>query len=86
MKIVKYPSLLNKKARIFATLNRQDLMVVGGVFFCLSPLKLGGITSLIIITLNLLVFKFVTARLAKGFIHTSRSNKLAWYQELGRMR
>ncbi len=50
MKNSTYPDLLNKRARIFASLNRVDLIVLGCSYLVLAKI---GISSLIILLISL---------------------------------
>ena len=80
-----FPTLLNRKAKIFAGLNRSDLMVVGGCYLVLSWLRVSGITALVINALVLFSFKIITRKLPKGFFREINASKaLKWSYKLGR--
>lgn len=85
MNSVTYPNLLERKARVFATLNRNDLMFVGGMFMLFSLFKLNGIITLSFIAVSLWSFKFISSKLPKGFIQEVRQKELLWYSEFGRV-
>jgi len=86
MKNITYPSLLSKKARIFAGFKRADLIVIGISFITLSSFKLNGIISLSLMLIILFIFKFISSRIPKGFFYELPENLyLDWYKDLGRV-
>jgi hypothetical protein len=79
-----YPALLNKRARILASLNRTDLIVVGTNYLVLSQLKISAIKILIISGVLLVVTKVLTRRLEKGFLENIFSRRIIkWHQKIG---
>lgn len=79
-----YPALLNKRARILASLNRTDLIVVGTNYLILSQLKISAIKILIISGVLLVVTKVLTRRLEKGFFENIFSKRIInWHQKIG---
>ena len=79
-----YPSLLNKKARIFASLNRMELIILASTYLFLSYLKIGGILALIINIFILTTIKFLKSRFERGFIELIFSKTLyLWQGKLG---
>jgi hypothetical protein len=79
-----YPALLNKRARILASLNRTDLIVVGTNYLILSQLKISAITILIISGILLVVTKILTRKLEKGFVENIFSRRIInWHQKIG---
>jgi hypothetical protein len=84
MKDSSYPALLNKRARILASLNRTDLIVLGCNYLIMSNLKISG-WKIICISLGLLIItKFITSRLEKGFFETLFTKRIVkWSYKLG---
>jgi len=84
MKDSSYPALLNKRARILASLNRTDLIVLGCNYLIMSNLKISG-WKIICISLGLLVVtKLVTGRLEKGFFENLLSKRIIeWNYKIG---
>jgi len=79
-----YPALLNKRARILASLNRTDLIVVGTNYLILSQLKISAITIFIISGILLVVTKILTRKLEKGFVENIFSRRIInWHQKIG---
>ncbi len=70
MKKSSYPALLNKRARILASLNRTDLLVLGCNYLIMSNLKISGWKIICISLVVLIITKFITSRLEKGFFET----------------
>ena len=84
MKNSSYPALLNKRARILASLNRTDLIVVGTNYLILSQLKISAIKILIISGVLLVVTKILTRKLEKGFVENIFSRRIInWHQKIG---
>ena len=84
MKNSSYPALLNKRARILASLNRTDLIVVGTNYLILSQLKISAIKILIISGVLLVVTKILTRKLEKGFFENIFSRRITnWHQKIG---
>lgn len=84
MKNSSYPALLNKRARILASLNRTDLIVVGTNYLILSQLKISAIKVLIISGVLLVVTKILTRKLEKGFVENIFSRRIInWHQKIG---
>ena len=74
-----FPTLLNKRAKILAGLNRTDMMFLGGGYLLLSIFKVSGITGLILNALVLLVVKLVSRKLPRGFVKELMApQKLEW--------
>jgi hypothetical protein len=83
MRIITYPSLLRKKARIFANFNRADLIVIGISFMTLSYLRFNGLISLSLMLVILFLFKAITSRVPRGFFLSIRGDRyLKWHQSL----
>lgn len=79
-----FPTLLNQRATMLASLTRIDLLVVGSTYLILSWMKVSGLYSLAIISLILLCLKFVSKKLKQGFFaHLSDDKKLSWQFKLG---
>jgi len=79
-----FPTLLNQKATMLASLTRVDLLVVGSNYLILSWMKVSGLYSLAIIALILVSIKFVGKRLKQGFFaHLNDEKKLSWQFKLG---
>lgn len=79
-----FPTLLNQKATMLASLTRVDLLVVGSSYLILSWMKVSGLYSLSIIALILVSLKFVRKRLKQGFFaHLNDEKKLFWQFKLG---
>lgn len=77
-----YPGLLNKKARVLLSLNRQDLVFSGSVFLILSLLKLNGAVSLMVNLALLIGFKILSSRLSRGFFSLLNRRTLFKWQIL----
>ena len=74
-----YPTLLNKRARIFANLKRAELLMMGFSYLILSALKVSGIKILLISVGVLVITKLVTARTPRGYFTNLKSKKnLDW--------
>ncbi len=74
-----YPTLLNKKATMLASLTRIDLTVVGGCYLVLSRLKISGLYSLVIILLILSLMRFIRKYIKVGYLkHIADSRRLCW--------
>ncbi len=84
MKNSSYPALLNKRARILASLNRTDLIVLGLNYLIMSNMKISG-WKIICISLGLLVItKFVTSKLEKGFFEGLFTRRIVkWSYKIG---
>lgn len=84
---ITYPTLLNKRARIFASLNRVDLIVLGLTYLVLSKLDYSGIEILLISLVFLMMNKFLMSRLERSFFKgLSRSKVIDWSGALGRLK
>ena len=78
-----FPTLLNKRAKLFASMNRSDLMVTGAGYLVLSWTRISGITGLIIIGCSLFIFKLATRYFPKGFLKEINCEKvLKWCYKL----
>lgn len=74
-----FPTLLNKRAKILAGLNRTDLAFLGGGYLLLSFFKVSGITGLIFNAIVLLIVKLVTNKLPRGFFREINApEELKW--------
>ncbi len=79
-----FPTLLNQKATMLASLTRVDLLVVGSSYLILSWMKVPGLYSLGMIALILVCLKFIGKRLKQGFFaHLMDDKKLSWQFKLG---
>lgn len=79
-----FPTLLNQKATMLASLTRVDLLVVGSSYLILSWMKVSGLYSLAMIALILVCLKFGSKRLKKGFFaYLNDDKKLSWQFKLG---
>ena len=79
-----FPTLLNQRATILASLTRVDLLVVGSSYLILSWMRVSGLYSLAIIAFILVSLKFVSKRLKQGFFaHLNDEKKLSWQFKLG---
>ncbi|WP_127718277.1 hypothetical protein [Halobacteriovorax sp. HLS] len=76
MKNSVYPALLNKRARIFASLNRQDLIILGCNYLILSKMGVSGIQTLLISVLVLAVSKIFQGRVELGFFRNIFSRRI----------
>lgn len=82
-----YPTLLNTRARIFASLNRIDLIVLGITYLVFSKLDYSGIEILLISLVFLLINKFLMSRLERSFLKgLSRTNVIDWSGAIGRLK
>jgi len=79
-----YPTLLNKRARILANLNRAELALLASVYLILSYLGVGGIPALLINIVILVFIKVISTRLSSGFMeHFTSPKQLNWSMALG---
>jgi hypothetical protein len=79
-----YPALLNRRARIFASLNRVELMTLAITYLFLSAIKVGGIKAILINLVVLVVMKVLNSKMPKGFLKNFRSKStLDWSGKLG---
>ncbi|HLE12832.1 MAG: hypothetical protein A2504_00355 [Bdellovibrionales bacterium RIFOXYD12_FULL_39_22] len=62
-----FPTLLNRRARLFAGMRRSDLMVIGVGYIVLSWLHVAGISGLVINAILLFLFKIANSYLPRGF-------------------
>jgi hypothetical protein len=76
MKNSVYPTLLNRRARIFASLNRQDLIILGANYLILSKLGASSLLTLVISAGLLVVSKFIQGRVELGFFKNLFSNRI----------
>ena len=80
-----YPALLNRRARIFASLNRSDLVVLGLSYLVLTKLGLSGVMILLVSIIILLTHKLLMNRLRRGFFKgLSRTRVIDWTGVIGR--
>lgn len=78
-----FPTLLNQKATMLASLTRVDLLVVGSSYLILSWMRVSGLYSLAMIALILVSLKFIGKRLKHGFFaHLNDDKKLSWQFKL----
>ena len=83
----RYPALLNKRARIFASLNRSDLLVLGISYLALTRIGLSGVKILLLSIMILFVNKLIVSRLQKNFIKgISRTRVIDWSGAIGRLK
>ena len=79
-----YPALLNRRARIFASLNRAELTTLAIIYMILSSLKVGGVTSILVNLCVLVLMKILKARTPRGFFAKLRSpSSFKWRGKLG---
>jgi hypothetical protein len=84
MKNSSYPALLNKRARILASLNRTDLIIVGSNYLILSQLKVSGVSILILSMLLLMICKYLTTRIEKAFLcNVFNKRNVDWHSKIG---
>ncbi len=87
MKNSTYPSLLNKRARIFASLNRIDLIVLGTSYLVMAKI---GISSLIIMLISIGILgisKVIQNNIEPRFFENILSKRIInWSNSLGEMR
>lgn len=82
-----YPALLNKRARIFASLNRSDLLVLGISYLVLTRIGLSGVKILLLSIVILFINKLIVSRLQKNFIKgISRTRVIDWSGAIGRLK
>lgn len=82
-----YPALLNKRARIFASLNRSDLLVLGISYLALTRIGLSGVKILLSSIVILFINKVIVSRLQKNFIKgISRTRVIDWSGAIGRLK
>ena len=80
-----FPTLLNKRARIFANLNRIELAVMAIIYLGFSAIKVSGLLTLTVNVLILILMKFVSSRTQRGFFRGLRSsNEFQWHGKLKR--
>lgn len=82
-----YPALLNRRARIFASLNRVDLIVLGITYLILTKLEYSGIGILLQSILILMINKTIMKKLERGFFRgLSRTKIIDWSGVIGRFK
>ncbi len=82
-----YPTLLNKRARIFASLNRVDLIILGITYLVFSNLNYSGIEILLISLFFLIINKYFMSRLERRFLKgLSRTKVIDWSGAIGRLK
>lgn len=87
MKNSSYPALLNKRARILASLNRTDLIIVGSNYLFLSQLKVSGVKILILSMLLLIISKYLATRIEKAFLCNVFNKRVVdWHSKIGGLR
>jgi hypothetical protein len=86
MKEIRYPTFLEARPKILLGLNRTDLVLAGGLYLCISYLKIGGIQGLALLAGTLVVFKFVSGLLPPAFFQLWTKNKHTydWTHQLKR--
>ena len=81
-----YPALLNKRARIFVTLNRADLVLLGLNFLICSKLGLSTVWIMSLCLVQLIANKFIEQNVEKGFFKNLLTKRhIDWKQEVGRI-
>ena len=87
MRNTTYPTLLNKRARIFASLNRVDLIILGVTYLVFSKLDYSGIEILLVSLFFLIINKYLMSRLERGFLKgLSRTKVIDWSGAIGRLK
>ncbi len=87
MKNSSYPALLNKRARILASLNRTDLIVLGLNYLIMSNLKISGWKIMCISLALLIITKLITTRLEKGFFEALFTKRIIkWNYKIGELK
>lgn len=87
MRNTTYPTLLNKRARIFASLNRVDLITLGITYLVVSKLDYSGIEILLISLFFLIINKYLMSRLERSFLKgLSRTKVIDWSGAIGRLK
>lgn len=87
MRNTTYPTLLNKRARIFASLNRVDLITLGITYLVVSKLDYSGIEILLVSLFFLIINKYLMSRLERGFLKgLSRTKVIDWSGAIGRLK
>ncbi len=82
-----YPALLNKRARIFASLNRSDLLVLGFSYLALTRLGLSGLKILLFSIIILFINKLILSNLQRNFFKgISRTRVIDWTGAIGRLK
>jgi len=82
-----FPTLLNKKAKIFMSLNRLDLSIIGGSLLAASLFRISGLKALLLCLVGLILNKLIQKRLPRGFFYHIRFIKtLKWHYKLGGIR
>ena len=79
-----YPSLLDRKARIFASFNRAELTTLACIYLFLSLLKVSGLLILLVSIISLALMKYLSLKLQRGFFkHLFSKDELKWSYKLG---
>ena len=79
----KYPALLNKRARIFANLNRAELTTMALSYLLLSTLGISGVKAIGINIVILIVMKYFLAKTPRGyFSYFNEKKEFNWSGEI----
>lgn len=79
----KYPTLLNKRARILANLNRMELVILSIIYLSLSMMKVDGVKIILVNVIVLILVKYFNSRTPRGFFKLIYGEKdFNWSGEL----
>ena len=79
-----YPALLNRRARIFASLNRAQLVILATIYLAFSAFGVGGMKVLLVNLSILIVMQVVEAKTRKGFFsHLNSASSYKWHRSMG---
>ena len=79
-----YPALLSRRARIFASLNRAQLVILASIYLTFSAFGVGGMKVLLINLLILILMKVIEAKTHKGFFSNLNSASCyRWHKSIG---
>ena len=87
MQDLSFPTLLNKKAQILMSLNRMDLIILGGCLLFTSITRIDGLWALSIAVSAVVISKLFQRKMPRGFLnHLRVISYFKWSYKLGGLR
>ncbi len=78
-----FPTLLNRRAKVLAGLNRTELSIMGAVYLLLSWLHVAGVVALLLDVVVLLIYKWSQRKLPRRFMQELGASKIfSWWNKL----
>jgi hypothetical protein len=78
-----FPSFLSSKAKIYLNFTRVDFLILGVGYLILSKLSSNTLVSFGINAIILILFKFFTSKMPRGFLRFLRESKnIEWAYQM----